>query len=866
MTSRLRSWPNGLIPIVSCLGVFLVIPGVRLCGQQETPREVPVVPGPQYQAGGLHRFLFGERYRDLWASELEIPVLDLESFAGGLTPVRPGGGGQTRSLRLAGADGREYVFRSVDKNPTRSLPEYYHGTVVEWLARDLVSGLHPGAALVSAPLLGAVGLLHADPRMVVMPDSPLLGEHRAEFAGMLGLIEVRPNEPDAGGIGFASSERIVGTERFLEYIDTSPRHRVNARAFLKARIVDLYLGDRDRHPDNWRWARFAAPWGFRWEPIPRDRDQAFLKQGGLFVWLAGINAPDYVSFGPEYSSVEKLVWRSSDLDRRLLAELERPVFDSVAAEIEVSLTDSVIEEAVRSLPATLYRKNGAELREVLRSRRDGLRSAAGEFYRILAEYVDVSGTAESDRAEIIREDAGTVMLRLSYLQGGTSRTYLTRRFRPDETAEIRVHLGEGSDRAQVSGDARSPIVVRVIGGGGLDLLVDSSSVPGTHFYDAPGDAVIEKGRHTRVETEEFQRPAAGTDFHQYAPDWGGQWLWFPVVQRVPDVGLFAGLSATYRAYGFRQYPYRYRFRVNAAYATSVSEPLVRLAADLPALAKGLRPSLELEWSGLEVINFFGFGNGSVDTASSDFNRVAMERLEFVPSLEWSPSDRVRVNLGLALDLNSTDTTGGNRGTLISEEVPFGMFDFLSLGLLTEVEWDTRDLQAFPSRGMHLVVRGHVEPNILDVTEGSYGGVHAVGSGYLSNDGFLQPTLALRLAGERVWGRFPYFDAAFLGGGETVRGFSEDRFAGEASVYGNASLRLFVSRFSILMPGEFGVFGAFDAGRVFFDGEVAPDSDRLHTAGGGGIWFSFLSREHTFSVAVMRSRERTGVYFRSGFLF
>src|SRR6266567_3668652 len=65
------------------------------------PRTVTVTAGPEYRAGWLHQVLFGRG-----------------AFAGGLTPLRRGGGAQTRALRLAGADGREYVFRSVNKHPS----------------------------------------------------------------------------------------------------------------------------------------------------------------------------------------------------------------------------------------------------------------------------------------------------------------------------------------------------------------------------------------------------------------------------------------------------------------------------------------------------------------------------------------------------------------------------------------------------------------------------------------------------------------------------------------------------------------------------------------------------------------------------
>ena len=148
---------------------------------------VTVVPGPIYRTGALGRFFYGEHYRNLWTAPLTVPVLSLDQYAGGLRPLERGGSQQTKSLRFSGADGREYVFRSIDKDPSPSLPPELRGTYARHVLRDLISAQHPGGSLVVARLLDAAGVLHSTPQLAVMPDDPRLGEFRQEFAGMLGL-------------------------------------------------------------------------------------------------------------------------------------------------------------------------------------------------------------------------------------------------------------------------------------------------------------------------------------------------------------------------------------------------------------------------------------------------------------------------------------------------------------------------------------------------------------------------------------------------------------------------------------------------------------------------------------------------------
>src|SRR5262245_3250976 len=102
----------------------------RLAGQSASlpawaDSTVVLAPGPQYARGGLFRALAGDHHRNLWVTPIEVPVLDLARFGGGLTPVSGHTGSQTKSLRFKGGDGREYQFRSVDKDPTAALaPEF----------------------------------------------------------------------------------------------------------------------------------------------------------------------------------------------------------------------------------------------------------------------------------------------------------------------------------------------------------------------------------------------------------------------------------------------------------------------------------------------------------------------------------------------------------------------------------------------------------------------------------------------------------------------------------------------------------------------------------------------------------------------
>jgi hypothetical protein len=103
------------LPIFRCTvtgAVALAIASSRVEAQVHpppapgTPAAV-VTPGTRYQAGPVHRFFLGENWRDLWCTPISVPVLDLRTHAGGLTPTEVGGGKETRSLKLKTQFGSE---------------------------------------------------------------------------------------------------------------------------------------------------------------------------------------------------------------------------------------------------------------------------------------------------------------------------------------------------------------------------------------------------------------------------------------------------------------------------------------------------------------------------------------------------------------------------------------------------------------------------------------------------------------------------------------------------------------------------------------------------------------------------------------
>ena len=308
---------------------------------------ITVIAEPDHQAGSLHRTFWGDHYRDLWVTPVKVKVLDLSTFAGGLTPIKKGGGLQTKSLRFQGKDGRQYTFRSVNKDPRKALPPELQYTFAADVVRDQISSHHPASALVVDELATALGVLHPRPILCLLPNDERLGKFRDEFAGILGILEDFPADGPKGQPGFAGSTKIKKTLRLFDELDKNSSDKVNSRAFLTARLLDILVGDWDRHIDQWRWARFKEGGNHVWYPIPRDRDQAFARLEGFFPWIGTMALTRLEGFD-DYDNIYGLTHTGRFLDRRLLIDLDESTWASVTNAVIAKLTDEVIERAVAS--------------------------------------------------------------------------------------------------------------------------------------------------------------------------------------------------------------------------------------------------------------------------------------------------------------------------------------------------------------------------------------------------------------------------------------------------------------------------------------------------------------------------------------
>jgi hypothetical protein len=837
--------------------------------RSETGDARVVTVGPEYGGGGAKLKVLGRGYRDLWSTPVRLKVLDLRTEGGGLTPVRQVGQAQSLGLALRGADGRSYTFRSLHKEPERMLPEALRAGVPGYIVRDMTSATHPAASVVFCALADAAAVPHTWPRLVVMPDDPGLGNFRKTFAGHVGTIEEYPLAGSGGTPGFMGATAIVSSSEMWKRWMEGPQNRLDSRAYLRSRVIELLVDNYDRHRGQWRWMKI--PGTEAWQPLPEDADFAFIHRDGLMMSVLRRQVPQFLMFSDKYPRrLDGALNHGAEMDRWVLADLTERDFREVAGEVQSRLTDQVLESALRRMPPEWYAIDGASTLAALKARRSGLVDYLLRVYRYHARNVDIHATDRDERVRVSRGTDGSVDVSIALSDGSP---YYHRRFLAAETGEVRLFLHGGDDRVERTGPAGGPIKVRVIAAGGTDRVDDSKS-GGTDVWRDAGDVEVDRGPGTGVRDEPWRNPAPVKDAPWIEPRSWGHWSQGqPAFGYAPDVLIYLGYGVSRTAFGFRTLPNKSEQTIQGAVATGDMTGQVSYAGIFRRPGTGLGYGLQAYASGLKSFNYFGPGNETPHVKDRNVYKTRENVVFFSPALRYEAGRRWEVSVGPEVRYSETPT---DTSTIVGSQAPLGVGHFGQFAFRAGLSFDSREKPyavvnpdvTNPSasfggsrrvNGVRLETTSFVVPGAWDAPD-TYGGIDGFVTGYLGGE---RSQLALRVGGRKLWGAYPWFDAAYIGGANN-RGYSSHRFAGDASLYGNASLNTwFATIDNRVIPLRLGFVALGDVGRVWLAGE---SSKTWHSSFGGGLLLQPAAVPMAVNVLVAYSTEGTRFYFGFGYPF
>jgi hypothetical protein len=832
----------------------------------DLPPYVQTAANPKLAETGFRDFLIGKNYRKEWVTPVVTPVLNLGTELGGLIPTKQGGGKQTRSLRVKDSTGKEWALRSVEKYPDAAIPPDLRGTALNELVSQGVSASYPYGSLSVEPLAKAAGVPYHRKKLVFIPDDPRLIRFRSTFKNTLAIMEER--EPQ-------DVKKTKNTDEVVLELAKDNDNHIDQVSVLKARLLDNFYMDFDRHEGQWDWATRDTGKGKIYYPIPKDQDQAFFVNQGLLPYMVKSTwfVPELQGFRAKAQNINTFNRPARNFDRFFLNELDRETWSRQVDTFLSKMTDDVIEKAMMQQPKEIRGFHYDEIVNKLKGRRKYFKDEMMKYYTFLSREVNIVGTNDRELFVIDKLPGNKVRVTVHKItkKDVVSTKIYDRLFDGKVTKELMIYGLEEQDSFVVRGGHTS-MKIRVIGGPGEDWFVNESNrgkrvkVYDVNFEEshfAGNEAGFQKNISSDPRNNEYNRI-----FYQYSyfkPS-------LSIAYNIDD-GLFLGVKGEILTHGFRKDPFsqQHIFRIAHALRTKAYNFTYDGVFTRAFGANDLLMQGEL-WVPVNVTNFFGIGNSTL------FNKNAPGGVQFYRAryslgnlsvlLRRQLQSWMRINYGPTFQyfharqnenadkfLGSTPLTGVDMATLYNRKT--------FLGGLVKVDINSRNNPNLPTRGV-----------VLDAGVKQLFGLNSRSNNLTQLHFDLGILASLKVAPKTVYGlRFGYaknigaYDipqAQYLSGTDNLRGFRRDRFAGRSMMFYNVEIRHKLADFTTyLFPGSIGVLLFDDVGRVWADTE---DSRRWHNGYGAGIWIAPIQR-WVFTVSAAHSNEEKLLpYVSIGFRF
>jgi hypothetical protein len=757
--------------------------------------------------------------------EVRLPVVHISAFHGGLTPQQLGGGMQTKSLRLVDKDGREWVIRSVEKIPDLVVPEKLRQTFAKDLVDDATSAQNPFAALLVPPVADVLQIPHTNPIICFIAPDQALGQYEKTFAGTAVVLEER-----------APFKQSNNTLEVIGKLTEDNNNSYDAVSFLKARMIDLLFADWDRHEDQWRWHAIDNGSGKSWIPIPRDRDQVVsVTEGALPNLVKGLyTMPRVPGFTEKIRKPRHYFFKSAFLNAYPASQFSHEQWMAIVDEVVKTITDSVLEASIARLPKPVYELRHATFLRELKARRQQLPAAMEDYYRFINEVVDVRLSDKGERIELTDTAGG---YKLTVLKPG-GELIMSKVYTSVFTREIRVYAEDGDDSIVVW-RGKAPITVRLITGKGSKKIGVGGEGRAIHLYGRTENVSITGDRSgVRQRLSDDSANAAFSPVNLYN-------LTFPLLNAGlnADDGFLLGAGFRYvRQKGFRKEPYSSMHQLMLTHSFSSDAFKLFYHSEWIHVFGKTDVLLQAEINAPNnTINYFGLGNETIYTkdAGLKYYRTRFTTMNLSPALRWRWEKKWSVSVGPALqyyDLTKSDNTG----RIIDQPSLIGTYDSttvdqskLHVGGKLNFTYDSRNNILLPTKGLHVNVDVKAYKGTNDAAQ-DFGQVSPELSFYVPLNAAKTLVIGNRSGGIFSVGSPAFYQSAFLGGQGNLLGFRQYRFAGRNALYNNFECRVKLADVSsYILPGELGLIGFFDAGRVW---KYNDQSDTWHNGAGGGIYY------------------------------
>ncbi|WLD24985.1 metallophosphoesterase [Flavobacterium dauae] len=840
----------------------------------QSTTQASVYPLKATQKSKTYKFLFGQHYRSIYGTNVNAPVADLDNLYGGLKPIISGGGNQSLSLRLEDKEGKQYVMRGLRKSSKQFLQsaifkntyieDKLEDTYVLDFIDDYYTTSHPYTAFILGQLSDAVNLYHTNPKLFYVPKQDALGKYNETYGDELYMIEERPHKSQANISSFGNGDDIISTQDLLSNLEKDEKYKVDDKMYLRARIFDFLIGDWDRHADQWRWVEKKVGDKIVFQPIPRDRDQAFAKiDGNLLHLLNKLNPLRHMqTFKENYGKPRWITKSAFPLDKVFLQNTTLKDWQATAQEVVNGINDKVIEDAFNSLPKEIRNQYSNDIIEILKERRSKLVAFSSKYYKELFKYGIVVGTNKKDRF-VVNTFKDKITVDYFRTKKSGDEFIQTYTYFPKTTKELWIYGLDDDDEMQVTGE-KSPIHLKLIGGRNNDIYNISGKTSAKVFDYRSKPITVKNKKNTRLvlrdqyNLNQYDYRKAPLNVLTILPDAGYN----------RDNGVMLGINGIYTIKKFNQNPYSQKHQLRLKYNFATSGIFTSYKGSFKDYSNtGFWAIEALATSVNFTKNFFGSDNldsYNHELFEDNYYRVRTSQLEFKPSYEWKGRNGSSFLVGATYESTKIVKTNGR---LIDEELLTHLFDTYTrkhfLGARLKYQFENYDNDQEPTVGLGFMTLFGTRYYMDDFSKSHQ---------YLNTKlNFVVPisnnkklTWSSTYLFEKIFGDdYHFYQAASIGSNNGLRGYRQQRFIGHTAFITSQDIRYKMKHITNgIIPLSYGIYAGYDTGRIW---NKYTANDTWYHSYGGGLWLNALD-SFTAHAGIFTSKENSLVSFGIGFTF
>ncbi len=817
--------------------------------ERSTPKFVSksIYKPEELERSAFYKALWGEHFRKDYETPIKLKSALLDTLYGGLSVIRKGGGHQTNSLRLKTKDDRQFVMRSAKKSALRFIQYFIfktqylepdvEDTYFIQLLQDYWTTANPYGSLTIGDMADALNIYHANTELYYIPKQEALGIHNDAYGDKIYFIEERLTDGHKDVASLGNTDKIEGTTDLLHELRRKDKIEVNESLYIRTRLFDNIIGDWDRHADQWRWAVQQGKNGKDiYEPIPRDRDQAFSDFDGFMLGLITTLSPPLrfmQRYNETYNHTKWFNDAGDDVDLAVLINHTQEDWLREAKFIKENLTPEIIDKAFTKLPSEIDQFRVERTKKALLGRLAKVEENAVDLYEYLRSNVLITGTDKDDHFVITRKPNGITNVSIYRIKKGKKgEKFWDVDYNRDVTRELWVYGLDDEDIFEVVGDGERLIRIKIIGGQNNDTykiknrrkvrVFDQKSKPNTF------ETSVNKVLSDNYDLNTYYFKKNRRDLQNILPILGFN----------PDNGFVIGATYNYTKNSLRRNPFTANHSLSASYMTETSGLIIDYTGEFANIFNNVNFGLEAGYSGSNFTNnFFGFGNETQnldDDLDFDFNRVRLEGIYIKPSFIFRGYYGGEFKVALSYENIEVERTSSRFISQTNEVNPnvFSGQDFF--GIETAYSFENFDDESLPKSGLGFKITTGFKSNFDEDRSFGYIIPEFRLTTRLDRKGILVYATKFR-AHFNLNNEFEFHQAASIGDGEGLRGFRQQRFSGKRSFYQNSDLRLSLGRIkNSIIPITFGAYGGFDYGRVWVEND---SSDKWHLSPGVGLYFN-----------------------------